>query len=126
MTPQDAKEFLIGRIVAQAERDGAPLGDAEMRMLYFSGNGSDPAEVEGAIRGVIRNARTAAEESDEGESWDEAVEVLRWEDPWLPRLIGLAGKPVSAGQFVRGVVIGSVIAGVAVIVIFGVLGGYLR
>lgn len=126
MTPQDANEFLISRIVAQAERDGVPLADAEMRMLYFSGSGADPAEVEEPLRGVIRSARGTAEESDEGERWDEAVEVLRWEDPWLPRVIDLAGKPVSPGQFVRGIVIASVIAGVAAIVIVGALRGYVR
>jgi len=124
MTPQDAKEFLIERIIAQTEHDGVTLGEPELKMLYFSEAGPD--EFERKIRGVIRNARAAAEESDEGEAWENAVETLRWEDTWLPRLIDLAGKPVSGGQLVRGMVIAAVIVGVVMMVIVGVFRGNLR
>jgi hypothetical protein len=35
-TPQDAKEFLIGQIVPQAQLDGVGLAAVERKMLYFS------------------------------------------------------------------------------------------
>jgi hypothetical protein len=33
---KDAKDFLAGRIIDQADREGAPLTDVERKMLYFS------------------------------------------------------------------------------------------
>ena len=124
MTPLDAREFLIERITAQAERDAVPLGEAEMKMLYFSETGDGVFERK--IKGVIRNARAAAEESDEGEAWENAVETLRWEDTYLPRLIDLAGKPLSAGESVKAILIASGLIAVVVIAIVAVFRGHLR
>lgn len=36
---RDAKEFLIGLILSEADREGTPLSELERRMLYFSENG---------------------------------------------------------------------------------------
>ena len=36
---REAKEFLISRIVDQAQRDGVPLSEVERKMLYFSETG---------------------------------------------------------------------------------------
>ena len=126
MTPHEAKEFLIERIVAQAERDGVALSEAELKMLHSSGTRSAPREFEQKLRGVIRHARQVAEESDSGGAWENAVEILRWEDPDLPRLIDLAGKPLSAGQFTRAILVPVVIVGAVVFVIVAVFRGHLR
>jgi hypothetical protein len=136
MTPRDAKEFLIERILAQAERDGITFAEPELRMLHFSETGSfrtepaparfDERAFERKIKAVIRNARLAAEESDSGEIWDNAVEALRWEDPYLPGLIDLAGKPLSAQQSIKAILIASGIIAVVAIAIVAVFRGSLR
>lgn len=36
---REAKEFAIGLIVSEADREGAPLSELERKMLYFSENG---------------------------------------------------------------------------------------
>jgi hypothetical protein len=126
MTPHEAKEFLVERIVAQAERDGVTLSEDELKMLCSFGTASVPKEFEQKLRGVIRNARQSAEDSDSGEAWENAVEMLRWEDPYLPRLIDLAGKPLSAGQFARAILIPSMVIAAVVIVIVAVFRGHLR
>jgi hypothetical protein len=125
MTPHEARAFLVERIAAQAERDGAPLSEAE-RQTLDSGAGSIPAELGRKLRGVIRRARSSVEEEDSGGDWEKAVEILRWEDPALPRLIDLAGKPVSAEEFVRMVLIAAAIAAAVAIVAAGVFRGGLR
>ncbi len=35
-TVKDAKEFLVGRILEQPDREGAPLTEVERKMLYFT------------------------------------------------------------------------------------------
>jgi hypothetical protein len=124
MTPHEAKEFLVGRIVAQAESDGVSLSEDELKMLS-PGTGSIPQELEQKLRGVIRHARSAVEENN-GETWENAVEILRWDDPSLPRLIDLAGKPLSAGQFTRAILIPSVVIAAVLVAIIAVFRGYLR
>lgn len=126
MTPHEAKEFLVERIVAQAERDGVTFSVDELKMLHSSEASSVSSELEQKLRSVIRNARQAAEDSDGGETWDNAVEMLRWEDPYLPQLIDLAGKPLSARQFTRRILVPAVaIAGIAIAIV-AVFRGHLR
>jgi len=36
---REAKEFLISRIVAEAQRENAPLSETERKMLYFTESG---------------------------------------------------------------------------------------
>ncbi len=36
---QEAKEFLIAKIVAEAQRDNIPLSEVERKMLYFTETG---------------------------------------------------------------------------------------
>jgi hypothetical protein len=95
-------------------------------MLDSSGMRSVPEELEQRLKGVIRNARQAAEDSESGDTWDNAVEMLRWEDPYLPRLIDLAGKPLSAGQFIRAILVPCVIIAAVVAAIVAVYRGHLR
>jgi hypothetical protein len=35
-TTRDAMEFLVSRIVTEAQREGVPLSETERKMLYFS------------------------------------------------------------------------------------------
>ncbi|HEY4086228.1 MAG TPA: hypothetical protein VGM43_09835 [Bryobacteraceae bacterium] len=126
MTPQEAKEFLVERIAAQAERDGVTFSEDELKMLDSFGTRSVPEEFEQRLKGVIRNARQAAEDTENGDTWENAVEMLRWEDPYLPRLIDLAGKPLSGGQFVRAILIPCVIIAAVVAAIIAVYRGHLR
>jgi hypothetical protein len=126
MTPHEAKEYLVERIVGQAESDDVTFSEAELKMLHSSETGSAPREFEQKLKGVIRNARSAAEANSDGETWENAVEILRWEDASLPRLIDLAGKPLTAGQFTRAVLIPSVVIAAVVFVIIAVFRGHLR
>jgi hypothetical protein len=134
MTPRDAKEFLIERILAQAESDGVHFSESELTVLHLSEKfpvgaesaAFDEREFERKIQGVIRHARSTAEDDDSGETWENAVEVLRWEDPYLPRLIDLAGKPLSAQESIRAILLASGIIAVVAFAIVAVFRGYLR
>lgn len=35
---RDAKEYLVSKIVEEAQREGAPLSEVERKMLYFTEN----------------------------------------------------------------------------------------
>ena len=100
---RDAKEYLIGRILAQADRDGISLSDVERKMLYFSETGwtlpnmmvisedfdrnYNQDEYEAKIGGVIRHVLDgiAGQRGDDG--WNEAVRRLGSEDHYLLVLI---------------------------------------
>ncbi len=125
MTPHEAKEFLVERIASQAERGGVALSEAELQMLS-SGTGSIPNEFEQKLSSVIRNARQAAEENNDGDAWENAVEILRWEDASLPRLIDLAGKPLSPAQFTRKILVPALLMAAMVFVIVAVFRSHLR
>jgi hypothetical protein len=102
-TIRDAKEYLIGRISAQADKDGVSLSDVERKMLYFSETGwtlpnmmaiSDDFdrnykqnEYEAKIGGVIRHVRDGDSGKHGDDGWNEAVKRLRGEDHYLLVLI---------------------------------------
>jgi hypothetical protein len=87
-----ALEFLVSRIVAEAQRESVPLSYVERDMLYFSEThwtlpnmteiddqfeaGYDAVEYEQKIEGLIRNAWSHArhENRDEFKSWSDALE----------------------------------------------------
>jgi hypothetical protein len=107
-TTREAKEFLVSRIVTEAQREGVPLSEIETKMLYFSEThwappdfmevndaferDYDSAEYEHKIGALIRNFRANARKNnrDEFDSWEEAVRMLRSEDHYLLVLIGVA------------------------------------
>lgn len=125
---RQAKEFLISRIVAQAEFEGVPLSEIERKELYFSESGwtlPDMMEIteefdrtysqidyEAKIAQLIRNARkrdrTAS--ANGAASWTEAVEILNREDHYLLVMIDQADaiRPTlrerfaSAYEYLRG------------------------
>jgi len=54
-SPREAKEFLVDRIVAEAQREGVSLSDIEREMLYFSESGWTLPDIAGAIDEFVRN-----------------------------------------------------------------------
>ncbi len=126
-----AKEYLIGGIVAEAEREGVPLSEVERKMLYFSETDwappgmldvnaeferdYDDAEYEAKIAGLVRNLESH-QTPEQQEQWDDAVMKLSEGDHYLLVLIdaispsrgasGILGKlgpwlPASSGSAPR-------------------------
>jgi hypothetical protein len=131
-TVRDAKEYLIRRILAQADRDGVPLSDVERKMQYFSETGwtlpdtlfvsqvfdqnYDQNEYETKIGQIVRRIHDQPEGNRDDDHWDEAVRRLRDEDHYLTVLIdGASNRPVAisrwkmAGVFMAGGAIAAVV-----------------
>jgi hypothetical protein len=105
---REAKEFLISKIVAEAQRENAPLSETERKMLYFTESGwtlPDIAQVseqfdrefdqdgyEKKIASIIAKAykHILHDSHDEYDKWWDAVQFLRREDHYISVLIGLA------------------------------------
>ena len=134
-TVRDAKEYLIGRIVEQAHRDGVPLSDIERKMLYFSETGwtmpdmmevsrdfdehYDQDEYESKIGGIVRRICDQAD-GQHGE-WSEAVQRLRDEDHYLLVLIdGTVTGPLKRprGDIAKLMITGAVVAACFVPILF--------
>lgn len=97
-----AKEHLIARIVAEAERDGVTLTDVERKMLYFSETGwtlpgilevnaefereYDLDAYEQKVAGLV-HAIEECSAGEEQEAWDDAVIKLSEGDHYLLVLI---------------------------------------
>lgn len=128
---RDAKEYLIGRIVAQADRDGVALSDVERKMLYFSETGwtlpdmmavsrefdetYDQDEYEGKIGGIVGRIRDQRDGGRDDEDWDRAVERLAGEDHYLLVLIAAGnGVPTKSGRWetARWILAGVVVVGI--------------
>lgn len=100
-TPREAKEYLIERILMQAQRDGVSLSKVERRMLHFSERATDAedtAEVNEELerhydlseyeKKIARLSRRALSGEPGAErEWSRAVRVLRQEDHYLLVLI---------------------------------------
>lgn len=109
---RDAKEFLVGRIVTEAQREKVPLSEVERKMLYFSetswtlldiakvndafGLEYDQTEYEQKIARLIGKlwADARADNKEEFDALREAVNVLGREDHYLLVLIAVAGASV--------------------------------
>jgi hypothetical protein len=106
---REAKEFLISKIVAETQRENAPLSETERKMLYFTESGwtlpdiaqvseqfdreFDQDDYEKKIARIIAKAykHTLHDAREECDEWWDAVRVLRREDHYLSVLIDLAG-----------------------------------
>ena len=113
---REAKEFLISRIIEEAQRENVPLSEVERKMLYFSESGwtlpdmttvyedfdreYDQNKYEKKIAKLIRKAakRDRKESSDEYDVWWAAVRVLRREDHYILVMIGIAGLRPAGDQ----------------------------
>ena len=127
---REAKEYLVNRIVVEANRDGIPLSDLERKMLYFSEAAwtlpdmmainnefeltYDQREYESKIGRIVHRIHARSATSDN--RWNEAVERLRSEDHYLLVLIdGASSEPakLSPGELAR-----LILAAVIAIVVF--------
>jgi len=104
-TQRDAKEFLVGEILREAERQNQPLTEIERKMLYFSETDwSLPDMPEAAEifdreydtakyeRKIARLADAARKQVDRSK-WSAAVERLSEGDHYLLVMVGVAGRP---------------------------------
>ena len=101
MDAREAREYLIARIVQQADVDRVPLSTVERQMLYFTESGWTPpgmeeiseqfdrgydsAAYERKIRLLVRNLKKNP--GGDGARWRQALQVLRKEDLYLLVLI---------------------------------------
>ena len=112
-TTREAKEFLIERIVEQAQRDSIDLSEIECKMLYFSEVDEtlpdmmeisaafdleyDQAAYEEKMASIIRNFATWAKLHDIAAlaQWKAAIKKLKSEDQYILVLTGLAAGSMS-------------------------------
>jgi hypothetical protein len=103
---KQAKEYLIGRIVAEAGREGIVLSEVERKMLYFSETDwtlpgildvnaeferdYDNEEYEEKIDALVRDLQASAT-AEEHETWNDAVQKLGEGDHYLLFLIDGTG-----------------------------------
>jgi hypothetical protein len=110
-TTRDAKEFLIGRIIAESQQEGVSLSEVERKMLYFSETAwtlPDMVEVNAAFDrdynqaeyeqkiGTLSNnfcANAQKNNSDEFRAWKDAIRTIHREDHYLLVLIAAKEKP---------------------------------
>ena len=117
---RSAKEFLIGQILIEADRENVPLSGLERQMLEFSESEKTPSniaefnaefereydsvEYEEKIASLIRNriANLRAIHSPELDQWNEAVSTLAGEDHYLLVMIEMGQSrfhsPVHSGR----------------------------
>jgi len=113
-TIREAKDYLAGRIAAEAERERSPLSEVERKMLYFSETGwtlpdmlavnaeferdYDEATYERKIARLASNiqAHDAVEDEQQQDAWDQAVLKLSRGDHYVTGLINEA-QPSGRG-----------------------------
>jgi hypothetical protein len=109
---REAKEYLIARIVVEAEREGTALSETERKMMYFTETAwtlpdiwevneafereYDSPTYEAKIGRLARKARDRADGMNELEMWKDAVRTLKREDHYL--LVLLAARPESSSS----------------------------
>jgi hypothetical protein len=131
-TVREAKEYLIDRILSQADRDATPLSNVERKMLYFSESGwtlSDMMaisqefdqvynqdEYERKIGKIIRRIHDQPDTNQDEDHWDKAVQRLREEDHYL--LVLIDGTVSNSAKRTRWVTARLILAGVVVVAAF--------
>jgi hypothetical protein len=116
MDPATAKEFLISRVVQEAESSHVKLSDVEKKMLYFTEvhpslpdilevnadfeRNYDSDEYEHKIAQLLRSARARdSQSSPSGEQeWKDALNTLKKEDHYILVMVSLAFGRDSAAQ----------------------------
>jgi hypothetical protein len=136
-TAREAKEYLIRRILAQADRDDIPLSEVERNMLYFSETDwtlpnmmaisqefdqtYNQDEYERKIGQLIRRIYDQPDNNRDDDRWKEAVQSLRDEDHYLLVLIDGASSRsarVSRWETVRLILAGAVVVAVFLPILF--------
>ena len=113
---REAKEFLISRIVEEAQQENLPLSEVERKMLYFSETAwtipdimtvnedfdrqYDQEEYEQKITELIRKAhkRACKASREDYDSWRAAIHRLNKEDHYISVMIALAGLRPKGDQ----------------------------
>jgi hypothetical protein len=106
---REAKEYLIERIVLEADREGVPLSETERKMMCFTETAwtlpdiwevnesferdYDDSVYEAKIGELAHKARACAAAAGELETWNGAVQVLKREDHYLLVLLTASAKP---------------------------------
>jgi hypothetical protein len=116
MNSTEAKEFLISRIVEEANSENVPLSDLERRMLTFSetypsapdmyeiaeqfDKEYDTVEYEAKITELLRNAYRADRKhsTENTQKWGDARTALRREDHYIKVMHGPAIKYARRGR----------------------------
>jgi hypothetical protein len=128
---RDAKEYLVGEIVGEADREGQPLSEIERKMLHFTETGwtlPDIAEVNEAFdrqydrgqyeRKISRLARASRKHAGVGSaaSWSEAVSRLATGDHYLSVMVDRGGGRKPGAISWRDGIVLLAIASVAMII----------
>jgi len=105
----EAKEFLVSKIVEEAQRENVSLSDLERKMLYFSENYSslpdimdisdefdrtyDLGEYENKIAKLIKGGgkRIHSESPEQYKMWWDAVRILKKKDHYILVMVKRAG-----------------------------------
>jgi hypothetical protein len=113
---REAKEFLISRIVSEAQRENVLLSDVERKMLYFTESGwtlpemdvvsadfdrdYDQNECEQKIARLIRKAakHDRKKSREEYDAWWSAIRFLKGGDHYISVMIGIAGLRPAGDQ----------------------------
>ncbi len=132
---QKAKEYLIGRIVSEAELQGLSLSETECKMMYFSETAwtlPDISEVnevfeqdydqrsyEAKIGSLAKLARDRAKLAKELKTWDEAVRTLKREDHYLLILLHAPTESTDSKLVDALKLLGTAIA--LIVLLFGII-----
>lgn len=115
VTPAEARQFLVERIAAESDREGAPLDEAELEMLGFAETEANAKALETAQKfererddeefeaRIARLARAVYErdvETGRKAKWDEALDELAAEDLYLMVLLEHAGLVKTTSHLV--------------------------
>lgn len=104
-----ARAFLVDRVVEQAAREQAPLSDIETRMLSFSKDGPEAdyrtfdafsekyntQEYEERVAGLVQRAREHDRDEDKASQWREALRAVCGMDFYLLSIINRGEPQVS-------------------------------
>jgi hypothetical protein len=111
MDPAEAKEFLISRVLQEAEHEHVNLTEVERKMLYFTEvhpslpdiyevnaefeRNYDSDEYEAKIARLLRSARARDQEESPSKAqiWEEAIQALRREDHYILVMVNQAFRP---------------------------------
>lgn len=96
-----AKQFLVSKVIEQAEVEHMPLSDVEKKVLEFTElhpslpdihevneqfeRGYDSDEYEAKVAGLLKNARArdGRQSADREQQWTDVLEALRKEDHYI-------------------------------------------
>jgi hypothetical protein len=108
MDSSDAKQFLISRVIEEADLQHVTLSDIEKKMLHFTEShptlpdihginaeferNYDSDEYEAKIAGLLKHARDRDKEASPSreQEWKDVLQLLRTEDHYILVMVGQA------------------------------------